>query len=264
MSQPYRIRVLSKTVWSQTLFSFRTERPEGFRFEAGQFARIGLIPSKPKQPQTDAKPIATDEPIFRAYSIVSSPYDEHLEFFSVVVAQGAFTSQLQYLSVGDELLLEPSVYGFLTLSRYQQQADTLWLLATGTGLAPFLSILSSLEPWQAYQKIILAYSVRHEHELAYEDSIHALPKTFGVLSDTHTDFVFLPIVTRTQPPMPRLPNLIATGELERQAGSNFDQNCHVMLCGNPQMIDDTKAALINKGLAMNRRGVGQIAVENYW
>lgn len=264
MSQPYCVRVLSKTVWSQTLFSFRTERPEGFRFEAGQFARIGLIPSRLKQLQHKGSDLDGDESIFRAYSIVSSPYDEYLEFFSVVVPQGAFTSQLQHLSLGDELLLERNVYGFLTLSRYQQPAHTLWLLATGTGLAPFLSILSSLEPWQAYQKIILAYSVRHEHELAYLDSIQALPTTFGSLSDKQTPFVFVPIVTRSDPPTPRLPAQIATGELERQAGSAFDQNCHVMLCGNPQMIDDTKAALIQKGLVMNRRGVGQIAVENYW
>lgn len=263
MSQPYRIRVLSKTVWSPTLFSFRTERPEGFRFEAGQFARIGLTPSKLKQSQADACD-ATNESIFRAYSIVSSPYDEYLEFFSVVVPQGAFTSRLQHLSVDDELLLERNVYGFLTLSRYQEKADTLWLLATGTGLAPFLSILSSLEPWQTYQKIILAYSVRHAHELAYVDSIQALPTTFGVLSDRQVSFVFLPIVTRSDPPTPRLPTQIATGELEQQAGSRLDQNCHIMLCGNPQMIDDTKAALIDKGLVMNRRGVGQIAVENYW
>lgn len=257
------LTVLSKTVWSQTLFSFTTTRPSGFRFEAGQFARLGIIPASLQNAPQDSP----DELIFRAYSIVSSPYDEHLEFFSVVVPDGAFTSRLQYLTVGDTLYLDETVYGYLTLSRFQEPApDTLWLLATGTGVAPFLSILSELTVWQNYRQIVLAYSVRYESELAYLDKIERLSSELGTLVENPAKFIFVPIVTRGDSAYlnERLPALIETGKLEQMANVWFDDKCHILLCGNPQMVEDTKEALKNKGLTMNRRGVGNIAVENYW
>ncbi|OOR88513.1 ferredoxin--NADP(+) reductase [Moraxella caviae] len=260
----YSITVLSKTVHSPTLFSFRTTRPDGFRFEAGQFVRLGVNPS-----ELAATPNAADERIFRAYSVVSSPYDEFLEFFSVVVPDGAFTSQLQHLQVGDVLYLNPEPFGFLTLSRYQEPApQDLWLLATGTGLAPFLSILQDLSAWQNYDSIVLAYSARTQAELAYLDKINALAKDFGMLVDNPAKFKFVPIVTREAVENclgARLPALIADGALERAAGLTLNPaTSHVMLCGNPDMVNDTKEALKNKGLTMNRRSVGNIAVENYW
>ncbi|WFF37978.1 ferredoxin--NADP reductase [Moraxella nasibovis] len=257
------IKVLSKTVWSPTLFSFTTTRPDGFRFEAGQFARLGVNPCELQH--TDNAP---DERIFRAYSVASSPYDEHLEFFSVVMPDGAFTSQLQHLAVGDTLYLNPEPFGFLTLSRYQEPAPkTLWLLATGTGLAPFLSMLGDLSVWEQYESIILVYSARTLSELAYTDRINELADTFGKLCDNPAKFIYVPIVTRESVSgclNARIPALIASGELEQVAGASFASDCHAMLCGNPQMIDDTKKALQDKGLTMNRRGVGNIAVENYW
>lgn len=256
------LTVLSKTAWSDTLFSFTTTRPAGFRFEAGQFARLGLNPSELSNAPADMP----DELIFRAYSVVSSPYDDYLEFFSVVVPDGAFTSRLQHLEVGDRLYLDDTTYGFLVLSRYQEPAsDTLWLLATGTGLAPFLSILSDLTAWQSYRQIVLVYSVRYERDLAYLDKIAKLSDNFGSLVESPAKFVFVPIITRADGKLnKRLPILIANGELEQTVGFGFDKNCHVMLCGNPQMVEDTKEALKQKGLTMNRRGVGNIAVENYW
>lgn len=257
------IKVLSKTVWSPTLFSFTTTRPDGFRFEAGQFARLGINPSRLANTKN-----APDERIFRAYSIASGPYDEQLEFFSVVVPDGAFTSQLQHLQVGDELYLNPMPFGFLTLSRYQEPTPkTLWLLATGTGLAPFLSMLGDLSVWEQYETIVLVYSARTQGELAYLERIGELSKTFGELCDYPAKFVCVPIVTRELVSgclNERIPKLIASGELEQAAGVLLDDACHAMLCGNPQMIDDTKKALQDKGLTMNRRGVGNIAVENYW
>lgn len=251
------ITVQQKTTITPKLFSFRTTRPENFRFTAGQFVRLGIV-SK-----------TNDEVIFRAYSVASSPYDEFLDFFSVVVPDGAFTSQLQHLMVGDTLYLNPEAFGFLTLDRFLQPAPkNLWLLATGTGVAPFLSILQDLTTWQNYQNIILAYSVSFAEELAFVDKIRTLHQDFAPLVDNKPNFTFVPIITR-QPIENtlnlRLPTLIENGMLEQKAALTFNPDAdHVMLCGNPQMVNDTKEALKNRGLIMNRRGVGNIAVENYW
>ncbi|MFA3128640.1 ferredoxin--NADP reductase [Acinetobacter pittii] len=244
-------KVLSVQRWTPTLFSFTMTRPAHFKFTAGQFARIGLK--------------VGEELVVRAYSVVSSPFDETLEFFSIVVPDGAFTSNLQHLKVGDELYLEKIPYGYLTLARYQQPLPhDLWLLATGTGLAPFLSMLQDFDTWSKYQKINLVYSVRTAAELAYVDRIQEIAETFG---EGHNGFKFIPIITRdpSAPLHDRLPILIENGELEKSAGIELNPNTsHVMLCGNPQMVDDTKEALKRRGLTMNRRGEGNIAVENYW
>ncbi|MFW1955610.1 ferredoxin--NADP reductase [Acinetobacter guillouiae] len=244
-------KVLSVQRWTNTLFSFTMTRPAHFKFTAGQFARIGLK--------------VGDDLVVRAYSVVSSPFDETLEFFSIVVPDGAFTSNLQHLQVGDALYLEKMPYGFLTLARYQLPLPKdLWLLATGTGLAPFISMLQDFETWSKYEKINLVYSVRTESELAYVDRIQEIAQLFG---EGHTGFKFIPIVTRDPNAAlhDRLPILIENGELEKAADLKFNADTtHVMLCGNPQMVDDTKAALKARGLTMNRRGEGNIAVENYW
>ena len=244
-------KVLSVHRWTPTLFSFTMTRPAHFKFTAGQFARIGLK--------------VGEELVVRAYSVVSSPFDETLEFFSIVVPDGAFTSNLQHLKVGDELYLEKIPYGYLTLARYQQPLPhDLWLLATGTGLAPFLSMLQDFDTWSKYQKINLVYSVRTAAELAYVDRIQEIAETFG---EGNNGFKFIPIITRdpSAPLHDRLPILIENGELEKSAGIELNPaTSHVMLCGNPQMVDDTKEALKRRGLTMNRRGEGNIAVENYW
>ncbi|WP_459660354.1 ferredoxin--NADP reductase [Acinetobacter calcoaceticus] len=244
-------KVLSVHRWTPTLFSFTMTRPAHFKFTAGQFARIGLK--------------VGEELVVRAYSVVSSPFDETLEFFSIVVPDGAFTSNLQHLKVGDELYLEKIPYGYLTLARYQQPLPhDLWLLATGTGLAPFLSMLQDFDTWSKYQKINLVYSVRTAAELAYVDRIQEIAETFG---EGHVGFKFISIITRDPSAQlhDRLPVLIENGELEKVAGIELNPaTSHVMLCGNPQMVDDTKEALKRRGLTMNRRGEGNIAVENYW
>lgn len=244
-------KVLSVHRWTDTLFSFTMTRPAHFKFTAGQFARIGLK--------------VADELVVRAYSVVSSPFDETLEFFSIVVPEGAFTSNLQHLQVGDELYLEKIPYGYLTLARYQLPLpQDLWLLATGTGLAPFLSMLQDFETWQKYQHIHLVYSVRSAAELAYVARIQEIADSFG---EGHTGFKFIPVITRDPSAAlhDRLPVLIENGALEQAAGLPFRlESSHIMLCGNPQMVEDTKEALKARGLVMNRRGEGNIAVENYW
>ncbi len=273
------VTVLSKTTWTPNLFSFTVSRPDSFKFTAGQFVRLGVNPSQLKyykQQRAAGNAVANEEQneklnedIFRAYSIVSSPFDEVLEFFSIVIPDGAFTSQLQHLEVGDELLLNTMPFGFLTLARYQKPLPKdLWLLATGTGLAPFLSMLQDLQTWEDYEHIILAYSARSIEELAYIDKIESLQEDFGSLVENPAKLIFIPIVTREPVEgalTERLPKLLLDGTLQERAGIALDvDSTHVMLCGNPDMVEDTKEALKTLGLVMNRRGEGNIAVENYW
>ena len=277
-----KVTVLSKTTWTPNLFSFTVSRPNSFKFTAGQFVRLGVNPSQLnyyKQLSAVADTYdeeldetvneALNEDIFRAYSIVSSPFDEILEFFSIVIPDGAFTSQLQHLEVGDELLLNTMPFGFLTLARYQKPLPKdLWLLATGTGLAPFLSMLQDLKTWEDYEHIVLAYSARSTEELAYMDKIESLQEDFGTLVDNPAKLIFIPIVTREPVEgalTERLPKLLLDGTLQARAGIDLDvDSTHVMLCGNPDMVEDTKETLKSLGLVMNRRGEGNIAVENYW
>ena len=276
-----KVTVLSKTTWTPSLFSFTVSRPDSFKFTAGQFVRLGVNPSqlnyyKQLSAVADAEDEededlneTLDEDIFRAYSIVSSPFDEILEFFSIVIPDGAFTSQLQHLEVGDELLLNTMPFGFLTLARYQKPLPKdLWLLATGTGLAPFLSMLQDLKTWEDYEHIVLAYSARSTEELAYMDKIESLQEDFGSLVDNPAKLIFIPIVTREPVEgalTERLPKLLLDGTLQARAGIDLDvDSTHVMLCGNPDMVEDTKETLKSLGLVMNRRGEGNIAVENYW
>lgn len=274
-----KVTVLSKTTWTPNLFSFTVSRPDSFKFTAGQFVRLGVNPSQLQyyKQQSGASDNANnetivsalDEDIFRAYSIVSSPFDEVLEFFSIVIPDGAFTSQLQHLKVGDELLLNTMPFGFLTLARYQKPfPKDLWLLATGTGLAPFLSMLQDLKTWEDYEHIVLAYSARSTDELAYVETIERLQEDFGSLVDNPATLTFIPIVTRESVEgalTERLPKLLLDGTLQKRAGIELNiDSTHVMLCGNPDMVEDTKETLKSLGLVMNRRGEGNIAVENYW
>ena len=274
-----KVTVLSKTTWTPNLFSFTVSRPDSFKFTAGQFVRLGVNPSQLQyyKKQSDvsddsvdeAANTALNEDIFRAYSIVSSLFDEVLEFFSIVIPDGAFTSQLQHLQVGDELLLNTMPFGFLTLARYQKPLPKdLWLLATGTGLAPFLSMLQDLKTWEDYEHIILAYSARSTEELSYVEKIESLQEEFGSLVDNPATLTFIPIVTRESVEgalTERLPKLLLEGTLQARAGIKLDiDSTHVMLCGNPDMVEDTKETLKSLGLVMNRRGEGNIAVENYW
>ena len=277
-----KVTVLSKTTWTPNLFSFTVSRPVSFKFTAGQFVRLGVNPSQLnyyKQLSAVADTYdeeldetvneALNEDIFRAYSIVSSPFDEILEFFSIVIPDGAFTSQLQHLQVGDELLLNTIPFGFLTLARYQKPLPKdLWLLATGTGLAPFLSMLQDLKTWEDYEHIVLAYSARSTEELAYIEKIESLQEDFGSLVENPAKLIFIPIVTREPVEgalTERLPKLLLDGTLQARAGIDLDvDSTHVMLCGNPEMVEDTKETLKSLGLVMNRRGEGNIAVENYW
>ena len=249
-----RQRLLEVQTLTPNLFTLRTSRDPGFRFSAGQFARLGV-----------RKPSGCI--VWRAYSMVSAPHDEFLDFFSIVVPDGEFTSELSRLKVGDELLIDKQAFGFLTLDRFPDGRD-LWLLATGTGIAPFLSILQDFQAWQRFERIILVYSVREARELAYQQLIAELPQR-EYLEGLGSKLLYLPVVTREQVPgalHARITTLIESGELERAADLQLTpEHSRIMLCGNPQMIEDTRAVLKARdlNLALTRKP-GQVAVENYW
>ncbi|MWV16356.1 ferredoxin--NADP reductase [Pseudomonas sp. L-22-4S-12] len=241
-------------VWSPTLFSLRCTRDRGLRFRAGQFARLGVRK-------------ASGCIVWRAYSMVSAPHDDFLEFFSIVVPGGEFTSELSRLKAGDTLLVDRQPFGFLTLDRFADGRD-LWLLGTGTGLAPFLSILQDFEAWQRFERIVLVYSARTASELAYQQLIEELPRR-DYLAEYGHKLTYLPTVTREQLPGAlhgRITSLLASGELERAAGLALDPaHSRIMLCGNPQMIEDTRQLLKARDLQLSLiRRPGQVAVENYW
>ncbi|MNH20175.1 Ferredoxin--NADP reductase [compost metagenome] len=205
--------------------------------------------------------------VWRAYSMVSSPFDEHLDFFSIVVPGGEFTSELSRLGEGDSLLIDRQAFGYLTLDRFVDGRD-LWLLATGTGIAPFLSILQDFEVWERFESIKLVYSVREARELAYLELIAGLEQR-DYLAEFAGKLQFIPIVTREQHPGAlnlRITTLIENGDLERAAGLALTpEHSRVMLCGNPQMVDDTRKVLKQRdmNLSLSRRP-GQVAVETYW
>ena len=241
--------------WTDSLFSFRTTRDQGYRFVPGQFARLGVRSHE------------DDSIVWRAYSIASAAHDEHLEFFSVVVPGGAFTSRLSKLRQGDEIYVERRSYGFLTTDRFEAGRD-LWMLATGTGLAPFLSILHDFATWENYENLILVQSVRTQPELAYEDLIHGFEK-----SEYYAEFAhklrYARIVTR-QPVAgafrDRVTKLLANGVLEENIGVKLDlERSRIMLCGNPEMVEDSRKLFVDRGFRLSRRGdPGHLAVENYW
>jgi ferredoxin--NADP+ reductase len=237
-----------------SLFTLRTTRDTGFRFRAGQFARLGVTK-------------ADGSTVWRAYSMVSSPFDEFLEFFSIVVPDGEFTSELSRLQVGDSLLVDRQAFGYLTLDRFIDGRD-LWLLSTGTGVAPFLSILQDFEVWEKFERIVLVYSVREAKELAYQQLIAELAQR-DYLAEVAHKLTFISTVTREQHPGSlngRITTLIENGELERAAGVELcAEHSRVMLCGNPQMIEDTRALLKQRDMQLSlSRRPGQVAVETYW
>ena len=249
-----RQTLLDVTSLTPSLFTLRTTRDPGFRFRAGQFARLGVTK-------------ADGSTVWRAYSMVSSPYDEFLEFFSIVVPGGEFTSELSRLQVGDTLMVDRQAFGYLTLDRFVDGRD-LWLLATGTGIAPFVSILQDFEVWEKFERIVLVYSAREARELAYQELICELGERDYLAEHAHK-LIYIPIVTREQIPGAlngRITTLIENGELERAAGVELSpEHSRVMLCGNPQMIDDTRKLLKDRDMQLSlTRRPGQVAVENYW
>lgn len=236
MSNLHHERVLSVHHWTDNLFTFTTTRDPALRFKNGQFVMIGL--------QVEGKPL------LRAYSIASANYEETLEFFSIKVANGPLTSRLQHLKVGDEVIVGRKPTGTLLVD-YLVPGRRLYLLSTGTGLAPFMSLIKDPETYEAYEKVILVHGVRTVAELAYQDFItEELPDNeyFGEL--VREKLVYYPTVTR-EPyrNQGRITDLITSGKLFADLGlPPLDkEDDRVMLCGSPQLLDDMRVILRDKG-----------------
>ncbi|MGI6407159.1 MAG: ferredoxin--NADP reductase [Gammaproteobacteria bacterium] len=228
-------RVLSVHHWNDSLFSFKTTRDPGLRFENGQFVMIGLE--------------VEGRPLMRAYSIASPNYEDHLEFYSIKVPNGPLTSRLQHLQVGDSIRVSKKPTGTLLLDDLRP-GKNLYLLATGTGLAPFLSLIQEPEAYERYEKIVLVHGVRFVSELAYAEFItQQLPENefFGEL--VRDKLIYYPTVTR-EPfrNQGRITELMRSGKLFEDIGLPpiNPQDDRAMLCGSPAMLDDLEQMLSNE------------------
>lgn len=234
-------RVIENRAWTETLFSLRVTAPP-LAFEAGQFVRIALE--------------AGGARVARPFSLVNPPADPVLEFYGVLVPQGPLSPRLARLRAGELLQVASNPAGFLVLSELPD-AETLWLLSTGAGIAPFLSILRTDAPWRRFRKVVLVHAVRQAAELVYRDLIDK------------TGVKYVSMVSREAHPgslSGRIPAAIRDGSLEAAAGRRIaPENSQVMLCGNPGMLKDAAAALAERGLRKHRRrSPGQITVESFW
>lgn len=240
--------------WTETLLSFRISRPEAFRFTPGHYARVGL--------GSDA-----DDIEWRPLSVVSSPAEGHLEFFAALVPNGAFSQRLAPLAPGAPVFLEKASYGFLTLDQLAPGRE-LWLLASGTGLGPFISILRDKHVWTAFERLLVVHSVRRSGELAYGDELRQLAADLST-TDHCPRFDYVPVVTRepcTGALSERITHLIENGRMEELCGLRLSkENSRLMVCGNPELVKDMRALLSARGFQAGRRGApGQMAFEKYW
>lgn len=236
MSNLTQQTVLSIHHWTDTLFSFTCTRDLSFRFDNGQFTLVGL--------EVDNKPLV------RAYSMASANYEETLEFLSIKVQDGPLTSRLQHVQVGDSVYISKKSTGTL-IADSLLPGSTLWLLSTGTGLAPFMSIIKDPEIYSRYKRIVLTHTCRFIDELAYKEYItQSLPQDEHIGQLIRDQLVYYPTVTRESfHNRGRITDLIQEGKLFEDVGlPPFSiEHDRLMLCGSPHMLKDTRALLKEMG-----------------
>ncbi len=250
--------------WTPALFSFTTTRPLELDYLPGQYARIAL----PVEGRL----------IWRAFSFVSAPSEHLLEFIGVQVPGGLFTSRLAETVPGDAIHIEHENYGFLTADRFLD-GDDLWMLATGTGIGPFVSMLRDPGVWTQFRRIVLVHGVRHQTEQVYRDELlkmQAQRPTGADLSviyyisqadtDAAREAVSKAVSDEARETSGRITAAWDDGRLEAKAGRAVTlEASRVMLCGNPLMIEDMRARLHARGMKPCRRmAAGQFLTENYW
>ena len=239
--------VLSVHHWTDAYFTFTCTRDDSLRFENGQFVMIGLM--------VDGKPL------LRAYSVASANWEEHLEFFSIEVQDGPLTSRLQHLKVGDEILVSKKPTGTLILGDLNP-GKHLYLLSTGTGIAPFLSVTKDLEVYEQFEKVILVHGVRYQKDLAYYDRFtRELPEHEYLGEMVRDKLIYYPVVSREPfKHQGRLTDLMKSGKLFEDIGlpPMNPQDDRAMICGSMSMNRDTAAVLDSFGLTaspkMGQRG----------
>ena len=279
--------VRSVSWWTEALFCLTITRPSAYHFIPGQFSRLGL-PSPAFAPDAETGVVRRAPPPFdvlwRAYSITSAPDSDHLEYYGILVPAGAFTSAVRDLQPGDPILLEKSPNGFLTIDRFTG-GDTLWMLATGTGLGPYVAQLRDAAVWQRFRTIVLVHGVRHAREFAYAAELQSLSARMAqqpgmaqlrvVQATTREPLGTAPPAVSGHPDSdaaawPRLHGRITTllenGALEQAAGIALQpESARLMLCGNPAMIEETRRLLQQRGFLPVRRALaGHFLTENYW
>jgi len=242
----YGAKVLTVRHWTDRLFSFTTTREDSFRFLSGQFVMIGL--------PVDGRPL------MRAYSIASSPYESHLEFLSIKVPDGPLTSRLQHVKQGYRVLIGRKPTGTLLIQNLLP-GRTLYLLASGTGLAPFMSIVRDPDTYERFERIVLVHGCRLASELAYDEYLREqLPSDEYIGEQVSRQLLYYPTVTReAYSHQGRIPALVETGRLAADLGlPAFDPaQDRCMVCGSPAMLADTRALLERLGFAegsMGRQG----------
>jgi len=237
--------------WTRTLISLQVSAPE-VTFVAGQFGRLAL----------PAPPGHNEPMIGRPYSFVNPPGIQPHEFYFIVVPEGPLTPRLAMLEVGAPIWLAPRANGFFSIGELPD-ADALWCIATGTGIGPFLSMLRTDDAWSRFSRIVLVHGVRYAEELSYRQEIADIGQAHPVA------FTYVPMVSRAPHPGAmdgRITAAIADGRLEARAALPLSpENSHVMLCGNPAMVDDVQALLAGRGMRRHRRREpGHVTIETYW
>jgi len=244
--------VLEVHHWTDTLFSFKTTRDPGFRFHNGHFTMMGLEQE-------------SGRPLLRAYSITSANYEEHLEFFSIKVPDGPLTSQLQHVKPGDQILVNSKSTGTLVTDALLP-GKRLYMISTGTGLAPFISIIKDHEIYDQYEKVVLTHGTRYVSELAYEKLItEELPQNEYFGDQVRDKLLYYPTVTRESfRNTGRLTDLLSSGKLTSDLSlpSISPEEDRFMLCGSPSMLKDTCDILDSLGFKEARNGeAGHYVIE---
>ncbi len=244
--------VLSVHHWNDKLFSFKTTRDQGFRFNNGEFVMVGLP--------------GEDKPVLRAYSIASANYEPHLEFFSIKVPSGKLTEHLQKIQPGDSIYVSRKPTGTLVADDLKP-GKHLYLLSTGTGLAPFLSIIFDLDIYDKFEKVVLFHGVRRVEDLAYRDQLENQLPNHPYLGDIiKNKFIYYPCVSR-EPfvNQGRVTDLIKNGQFARDIGLPpiSPINDRAMICGSPEMLAETQQTLDELGFEISpHRGVqGDYVIE---
>ena len=256
-------KIITTQWWTDDLLSFTVTKPTAMRYLPGQYARIALLMGS--------------QLIWRPFSFVSEPSEDLLEFLGVLVPGGLFTGQLRHIEMGDTIWVEHENYGFMTPDRFEG-GHVLWLLATGTGIGAFLSMLRDRRIWEQYEHIVLVHGVRWPEQLVYREQLSAM-QAVSRNRPSSARLRLLACMTGDRAPMPNprsdgdyefIPNRISTalesGSLEAAAGLKLSpEESRIMLCGNPAMIEDVRKHLHLRGFAPCRRQKpGQFLTENYW
>lgn len=244
-----------KILWvkhhSEKLLTFAIERPSSYRFSAGQFSRLGFRQNSGF--------------IWRAYSVMSPEYAEHLEYIAVLIPNGPMSEQFAQMQAGDTILLDKTATGFLLPERFSD-GEELVMLSTGSGIAPFLAQIQQPQLWTRFARIVITHCVRQAQELIFSEQIQKMAE-HPLVGEYAKNLCYLPIVTGEKVDgtlHQRLPELLKNGTLANAAHRQFTpEKTRFMICGNPQMVQDTFQTLLNMGFAMHRNRLpGHILMEN--